>query len=117
MIVRNDIRLVTGTANRGLAQKIGEYIGVRLTDCAVTRFSDGEVWVQINENIRGADLFIFHGGNDRNVPIGPTRQLVSVLEKAGARVVFVVEPDKGHESPGIESRRKFSEWLTGLLKK
>ena len=58
MIVREEIRLVTGNSNVNLAKKIAAYIGVDVTDCTVTRFSDGEVFVQINENIRGADLFI-----------------------------------------------------------
>jgi ribose-phosphate pyrophosphokinase len=96
MIVRNDIRLVTGTANRGLAQKIGEYIGVRLTDCAVTRFSDGEVWVQINENIRGADLFIVQPTNPPAENLMELLMLIEASRRASAMRITAVIPYYGY---------------------
>ena len=42
---------------------IAKYCGVHLTECEVSRFSDGEVKVQINENVRGSDLFIIQPTN------------------------------------------------------
>jgi ribose-phosphate pyrophosphokinase len=53
-----ELKLVTGTANVELAQKIAKYIGVPLVKAVVDRFPDGEVQVQIDENIRGSDIFI-----------------------------------------------------------
>jgi ribose-phosphate pyrophosphokinase len=49
---------MTGNANRPLAEEIAQYLRVPLSDAEVTRFSDGEVYVQINENVRGADVFV-----------------------------------------------------------
>jgi len=53
-----DLRILSGNANRPLAQRIAEYIGVPLGDATVTSFPDQETFVKINENIRGRDVFI-----------------------------------------------------------
>ena len=50
--------LITGNANPELAQKISDYINVRLCDASVGRFNNGETAVMINESIRGKDIFI-----------------------------------------------------------
>ena len=56
----NDARLkiFTGNSNRLLAEEICRHIGVPLGEATVTSFPDGESFVKINENIRGADVFI-----------------------------------------------------------
>ena len=53
-----DLKLFTGNANRALAEEIAQYLHVPLGDAEVARFSDGEVFVQVNENVRGTDVFI-----------------------------------------------------------
>src|SRR6266850_8452304 len=53
-----DLKLFTGNANRPLAEEIAQYLRVPIADAEVTRFSDGEVYVQVNENVRGADVFV-----------------------------------------------------------
>jgi ribose-phosphate pyrophosphokinase len=53
-----ELKLFTGNANRALAEEIAQYLRVAVCDAEVTRFSDGEVYVQVNENVRGADVFI-----------------------------------------------------------
>jgi len=53
-----ELKLFTGNANRPLAEEIAQYLHVPLGDAEVSRFSDGEVFVQINENVRGADVFV-----------------------------------------------------------
>ena len=53
-----ELKLFTGNANRALAEEIAQYLHVPLGDAEVSRFSDGEVFVQINENVRGTDVFI-----------------------------------------------------------
>src|SRR5205814_1187444 len=53
-----ELKLLTGNANRPLAEEIAQYLRVPLCDAEVSRFSDGEVYVQINENVRGADVFV-----------------------------------------------------------
>jgi ribose-phosphate pyrophosphokinase len=50
--------LFSGNANRKLAQEICEYLGTPLGLAEVTQFSDGETFVQVSENVRGADVFV-----------------------------------------------------------
>lgn len=53
-----DLVLTAGNANLPLAQEIARSLGTRLAETEVSQFSDGEVFVQVNENVRGADVFI-----------------------------------------------------------
>lgn len=52
------IKLLTGTSNQNLAKEVSEYLNIHLSDAIVSRFSDGEVRVQINESMRGEDVFV-----------------------------------------------------------
>ncbi len=54
----NDFRLFSGSANRPLAEKIAKDLGKPVSKCTLKRFSDGEIFFQIDENIRGTDVFI-----------------------------------------------------------
>jgi len=51
-------KIFTGSANRALAQEICQYLSLPLGESTVGRFSDGEIYFQINENVRGADVFV-----------------------------------------------------------
>src|SRR4029453_17177615 len=53
-----ELKIFTGNANRPLAEEIAQYLHVPLGNAEVSRFSDGEVFVQINENVRGTDVFL-----------------------------------------------------------
>ena len=50
--------IFSGEANRPLAQEICDYLGVRMGDAMIKTFSDGEISVKLNENVRGRDVFI-----------------------------------------------------------
>lgn len=52
------IQLFTGNSNRTLAKEIAEFLSIQVGDATVSTFSDGEINVQINENIRGSDVFV-----------------------------------------------------------
>jgi ribose-phosphate pyrophosphokinase len=53
-----ELVLTAGNANPALAQEIARCLGSRLAEAEVSQFSDGEVFVQVNENVRGADVFV-----------------------------------------------------------
>jgi ribose-phosphate pyrophosphokinase len=53
-----ELKIFTGNSNRPLAEEIAQYLHVPLGDAEVSRFSDGEVFVQVNENVRGTDVFV-----------------------------------------------------------
>ena len=52
------IKLVAGNSNPALAQAIGDYLQTPLTQAVVKRFADMEIFVEIQENVRGADVFV-----------------------------------------------------------
>ncbi|HEX6600835.1 MAG TPA: ribose-phosphate pyrophosphokinase-like domain-containing protein, partial [Gemmatimonadaceae bacterium] len=56
-------KLLAGTANRPLAEEIAKHLGVDLCKLTLTRFADGEIFVRIDENIRGNDVFIVQPTN------------------------------------------------------
>lgn len=56
--VSNELRVFGGTANTALTNEICEYLDCELGKSSLTRFSDGEIYYQILENVRGADVFI-----------------------------------------------------------
>ncbi len=53
-----EMKVFTGSANRELAQRICDYIGVPLGQAMISSFPDGETYIKIEENIRGRDVFI-----------------------------------------------------------
>src|SRR5262245_3350034 len=57
-IMSNELKIFTGTANTALTHEICEYLRCPLGQSSITRFSDGEIYFQILENVRGADVFI-----------------------------------------------------------
>jgi ribose-phosphate pyrophosphokinase len=52
------IKLFTGNSNKKLAEEIADYLGVHVGEATVSTFSDGEIMVQIRENVRGSDVFL-----------------------------------------------------------
>ncbi|MEY2749666.1 MAG: hypothetical protein RLZZ168_1682, partial [Cyanobacteriota bacterium] len=52
------LRLFSGTANQALAREIGAYLGVPDGPRVIKRFADGELYIQIQESIRGCDVFL-----------------------------------------------------------
>lgn len=57
-VTGNTCKIFTGSANPALAEEICQYLSLPLGDAALGRFSDGEIYFQINENVRGADVFV-----------------------------------------------------------
>ena len=108
MRVREEIRLVTGTSNRPLAERMASYLGERLTDCTVTRFSDGEVFIQINENIRGADVFVIQSTNPPAENLMEMLMLIEAARRASAMRITAVIPYYGYARADRKDRPRVS---------
>ena len=54
----NDIRIFTGNSNRALVERVCDYLSIPLGNATVGRFPDGEIDVKVDEDVRGADIFI-----------------------------------------------------------
>jgi ribose-phosphate pyrophosphokinase len=91
------IQLLTGNANRELAEKVSGQIGIPLTDTTVTTFSDGELMVQINENVRGSDVFVIQ---PTCMPVNNNLMelllIIDALKRASARRITAVIPYYGY---------------------
>jgi len=108
MQLRDHIQIVSGNSNRNLANKIANYLNVRLTDCTVSRFSDGEVFVQINENIRGADLFIIQATNPPAENLMELLMLIEASRRASAMRITAVIPYYGYARADRKDRPRVS---------
>jgi ribose-phosphate pyrophosphokinase len=56
--MRRELKIFTGSAHPALGEAIASYLGVPVGRAHLARFSDGEVWFQIHDNVRGADVFV-----------------------------------------------------------
>ncbi|MCE2802550.1 MAG: ribose-phosphate pyrophosphokinase [Gemmatimonadota bacterium] len=89
-------RVLTGTANRPLAEEIARSLGTELCRTNVTRFADGEVFVRLDENVRGADVFIVQPTNPPAENIMELLLLVDAARRASAARITVVLPYYGY---------------------
>jgi len=90
-------RIFSGTANRELAEDICRHIGVTLGETRMQRFSDGEVYFQLLENVRGADVFVVQP-TCRPVDQHLVELLIMIdaLKRASAGRITVVVPYYGY---------------------
>ena len=89
-------KLLSGTANRPLAEDIAREIGVDLCRVKVERFADGEIFVRIDENVRGNDVFIIQPTNAPAENIFELLLLIDAAKRASAARVTVVMPYYGY---------------------
>ncbi len=91
------IKLFTGNAHTDLAKEIADYLDMPVGDAAVTEFSDGEIAVQINENVRGNDVFVLQPTcMPVNHHIMELLLIVDALKRASARRITAVIPYYGY---------------------
>lgn len=91
------LRLFAGSANIGLAQEISRYLGIDLGPMVRKRFADGELYVQIQESIRGCDVYLIqpvcHPVNDRLMEL---LIVIDACRRASARQITAVIPYYGY---------------------
>ena len=91
------MRVFTGNANMALAQRISENLGVPLGKAHVTAFSDGETRVEINENVRGMDVFIIQPTCPPvNITLMELLIMIDALRRASADRITAVIPYYGY---------------------
>ena len=91
------MKLMTGNANPRLARAIASYCEVPLTDASVRRFADEEVFVEVNENVRGEDVFVIQStGYPANDNLMELLIMIDALKRASARRITAVVPYFGY---------------------
>jgi ribose-phosphate pyrophosphokinase len=88
--------LLAGTANQPLAQEVADQIGLPLADLTVRRFADGEIFVRINQNARGRDVFIIQPTPPPAETVLELLLLVDAAKRASAARVTTIIPYFGY---------------------
>ena len=91
------MKLMTGNANPALAGAIADYCGLPLSAALVRRFADGEIFVEIGENVRGEDVFVIQStGFPANDNLMELLIIIDALRRASARRITAVMPYMGY---------------------
>jgi ribose-phosphate pyrophosphokinase len=91
------IKLFTGNSNKLLAKEIADVLGVPVGDDVVSNFSDGEIMVQINDNVRGDDIFIVQSTcTPVNNNLMELLIMIDALKRASAGRITAVIPYYGY---------------------
>ncbi|MDX1624264.1 MAG: ribose-phosphate pyrophosphokinase [Gemmatimonadota bacterium] len=96
MGANHELRLLSGTANPELSKEISEFMEERLTDVESSRFADGEIFVKINENVRGRDVFIIQSTPAPAENLLELMLLIDAARRASAYHIAVVIPYFGY---------------------
>ncbi|WP_409303641.1 ribose-phosphate diphosphokinase [Peribacillus sp. SCS-155] len=102
-----NLKVFSLNSNRKLADEIAKSIGVELGKCSVTRFSDGEVQINIEESIRGCDVFVIQSTS------GPVNEhlmevliMIDALKRASAKTINIVMPYYGYARQDRKARAR-----------
>ena len=91
------MKLVAGNSNRPLAEAISAYLKIPLTKCIVRRFADMEIFVEVQENVRGEDVFVLQSTSaPANDHLMELLIIIDALKRASARRITAVIPYFGY---------------------
>jgi ribose-phosphate pyrophosphokinase len=92
-----NIKIFAGSSNPELAQKICNFLDVRLGDIRLVRFSDGEQFVEVRENVRGTDVFVVQSTcSPANEHLMEMLIMIDALRRASAKSICAVIPYYGY---------------------
>ena len=109
-----DLKITSGRSNVQLAKKIAQNLGMDLTPTSIRNFSDGEIWVKYEENIRGVDIFIIQSTFAPAENIMELLMLIDAASRASAKRITVVIPYFGYARQDRKDQPRVS--LTAKLK-
>ena len=95
--MKDELKLFSGNSNRPLAVSISEYVRVPLGGAEIGRFSDGEVQVEITENVRGGDVFVIQStSTPTNDNLMELLLMLDAFKRASAKRITAVMPYYGY---------------------
>ncbi|MDA7946970.1 MAG: ribose-phosphate pyrophosphokinase [Hyphomicrobiaceae bacterium] len=112
------MKLVAGNSNRPLAEAIAAYLNIPMTKCSVRRFADMEIFVEIQENVRGQDVFVLQSTSyPANDHLMELLIMIDALRRASARRITAVMPYFGYarQDRKSESRTPISAKLVANM--
>src|SRR5690242_4859121 len=94
---KDELEVFTGNSNPALAREVAEHLGVRLAQVEVGRFPDGEVMIEVRENVRGGDCFVIQSTcTPPNENLMELLLLMDALRRASAGRITAVIPYFGY---------------------
>ena len=91
------MKLLAGNSNLPLAKSISDYLEIGLTEASVRRFADEEIFVEINENVRGEDVFVVQSTSyPANDNLMELLICIDALRRASAKRITAVVPYFGY---------------------
>ncbi len=90
------MKLITGNSNVKIAKDISNYLNIPLVDSIISRFSDGEIRVQINESVRGSHVFVIQSTNPPAENLLELIFIIDTLRRASAEKITAVIPYYGY---------------------
>ncbi len=91
------MKILTGNSNRNLSGKISKYLKNKLVNSSIRKFSDGEIYIEINENIRGNSIFIIQGiSSPANDNLMELLLCIDALKRSSAKNITAVIPYFGY---------------------
>lgn len=113
-----NIRVFSGRANRGLAEEIASYLKISLSGIEVSDFADGETYVKIKENVRGADVYVIQPTSPpTNSNLMELLVIIDALKRSSARRITAVIPyfGYGRQDRKVEPRVPITSKLAANL--
>lgn len=92
----HDFKVASGRSNIALANKVAGHLGIELSETTARNFSDGEIWVKFEENVRGVDLFIVQSTFAPADHIWELLMLIDAAKRASSKRVTAVIPYFGY---------------------
>jgi len=91
------MKLLTGNSNKVLSKNIAKYLKSKLVNSSIRKFSDGEIYVEINENIRGNSIFIIQSiSSPANDNLMELLLCIDALKRSSAKNITAVIPYFGY---------------------
>ena len=95
--MNRELKIFSGNANLALAHEICDYLGQKLSEATVSSFSDGEIRVKIDENVRGADVFVVQSCcQPVNDSLMELLIIIDALKRSSANRITAVIPYFGY---------------------
>src|ERR1700757_5035482 len=103
--VDDKFKIFCGTANEALAEEVCHFLGLTRGQAMVTRFRDGECYVQIQENVRGADVFVMQPTcRPVDEHLMELLLMIDALKRASARRITALSPYYGYARQGRKDK-------------
>ena len=91
------MKLLTGNSNKNLSQKISKFLKTKLVHSSIKKFADGEIYIEINENIRGNSIFLIQSiSSPANDNLMELLLCVDALKRSSAKNITAVIPYFGY---------------------